>query len=189
MGIASKLRRHPFEGAKVFCVAAFAAAYLWFAKPTALSLALGVPFVLAGVLIRAWAAGHLERSHRLTTSGPYAYLRDPLYLGRLLFLCGFGVMGNGPVTWGMFAAALLVFFFNYMPRKLRKETARLERLWGEPYREYRSQVRSLIPRLHPYPGRSPHRWRFQVFWGDNREQWLILAVLAWVTVLVAKLCV
>ncbi len=187
MGIAHKLRKRPVEGVKVLCVAAFALAYAWFARPSGLSLALGAPLVLAGLCLRAWAAGHLQRHLRLTTSGPYAYLRDPLYLGRLLLICGFAVIGNAPVTWAMFAAAMAVFFFDYMPRKLRKETTRLEKLYGEVYRRYRAQVPSLIPRLTPYPERAPDRWRFQVFWSENREQWLLLAVLALAAAVASKL--
>ena len=60
---------------------AFAALYLWLANPTLASLALGSIFVVPGLLLRAVASGHVTKNEQLTTSGPYAYTRNPLYLG------------------------------------------------------------------------------------------------------------
>ena len=178
MGFLTKLTQHRLEALKVLAVWVFAVAIVWLAAPTRASFAAGIGIVLLGLLVRGWAAGHLQRNTGLATSGPYAYLRDPLYLGRLLLLCGFAIMANHPIAYALFGAALLVFFLNYMPRKLRKETRRLEKAYGEPYVEYRRQVRSLIPRLTPYPKRSPNRWSLAVYWHENREYWLLLAALA-----------
>lgn len=185
MALHSKLKR-PLEGLKVVLVWGFAVALALLATPSEASLLEGVPLVLAGLLIRAWAAGHLQRNKELATSGPYSYLRDPLYVGRLLLLCGLGVIGNNPMAYALCGAALLVFFLNYMPRKVRKETARLEKHHGERYAEYRRQVRSLIPRLRPYPGRSMNRWRLALFWRENREQWLMLAVVLLLVAMVLR---
>lgn len=185
MGLHSKLRR-PLEGLKVLLVWGFAVALAFVATPSTASLLVAAPLVLAGLLIRAWAAGHLQRNKELTTSGPYSYVRDPLYVGRLLLLCGFGVIGNNPVAYALAGAAILVFFLDYMPRKMRKETARLEKRHGERYVQYRREVRSLIPRLRPYPASSGKKWRLALFWRENREQWLMLAVLLLVAVMALK---
>jgi len=154
------------------------------ARPTLLSLLGGGILVLAGLATRVWAAGHLSRSTELTTSGPYAYLRDPLYLGRLFFIVGLCTMGSG-WDWLLLVVGLGVFFGSYMPRKRRKEMARLEARFGEAYTRYAAQVRSLIPRLTRYPEASRKRWTPGLFWKDNREQYLaagvavIVALLAW----------
>lgn len=186
MGLIDKLRKHPVEAAKVLAVAAFGAAFAWLGTPSNVSIAVGVPLIAVGLLIRIWAAGHLRRNQQLATSGPYAYLRDPLYLGRLFLLVGLGVLSNNVYTYALFGFAMIVFFLNYMPRKLAKETKRLEHYFGQEYVEYCQQVRSLIPRLSPYPKRSTLGWSFATFWSENREQWLVSAVVLIVAVMVLR---
>ena len=186
MGLVDKLRTRPAEAAKVLAVAAFGAAFAWLGTPSNISIAVGIPLIAVGLLIRSWAAGHLRRNQQLATSGPYAYLRDPLYLGRLFLLVGLGVLANNLYTYALFGFAMIVFFLNYMPRKLAKETKRLEHYFGQQYVEYRKEVRSLIPRLSPYPKRSTLGWSFATFWRENREQWLVFAVVLIVAVMVLR---
>ncbi|MEP6960842.1 MAG: isoprenylcysteine carboxylmethyltransferase family protein, partial [Acidobacteriota bacterium] len=64
------------------------AAFLWFSDPTWESLARGLALALAGLLLRAWAAGHLEKNQALAESGPFAYVRNPLYIGTLITAAG-----------------------------------------------------------------------------------------------------
>lgn len=177
MSLMTKLKGHPMEAVKVIIVWAFILALAWFATPSERSLVAGLPLVVAGLLVRGWAAGHLVRNKQLATSGPYAYVRDPLYVGRFFLLCGFAVVADSPVTYVLFGVGLLAFFLDYMPRKLRKETQRLQRHFGQEYTEYHCQVRSLIPRLTPYPGRARNRWSFAIFWRENREHWFALAAV------------
>jgi hypothetical protein len=82
-------------------------------------------------------------------------------------------MGWG-YSWIILLPGLAVFFLNYMPRKYRKEMARLEELFGEEYREYSSYASSLIPRLKPYPSAKQKPWRFDLFWNENREQYFFV---------------
>ncbi len=151
----------------------FAAVIL--ASPTKASLIAGGVIVCIGELIRIWATGHLNRNQELTTSGPYAYVRDPLYLGRLFLIIGFSIMG-----WGycllLMPIGLIIFFLNYLPRKYRKEMTRLENLFGEDYRSYSAYARSLLPRFSPYPKASKRSWSFALCWKENREQYFILIV-------------
>ncbi len=187
MALVKKLRTRPVEGLKIILVAVFGLAVLWLARPTRGSFLTGLPLVIAGVWVRAWAAGHLRRNRELATSGPYAYVRDPLYLGRLFLLIGFTIMANTTATYVLGAVGLGVFFLNYMPRKLRKETARLEGFFGATYVNYRRRVRSLIPRLTPYPGHDRRRWSPAVYWRENHEQWLLLAAAALTFILALKI--
>jgi len=55
--------------------------YLIFARPTPLTLAVGGGIALIGVIVRAWASGHISKNERLATTGPYAHTRNPLYFG------------------------------------------------------------------------------------------------------------
>jgi len=146
------------------------------AAPTHLSLLYGGILVIIGEAVRIWASGHLTRDKEVTTSGPYAFVRDPLYLGRLFILTGLCVM-----AWGyallVLPVGLLIFFLNYMPRKHRKEMDRLESLFGEEYRRYADYAHSLVPRIRPYPNARQRSWQFSIFWNENREQYLLAAVL------------
>lgn len=153
------------------------------ARPQGWSLVVGGILVFLGEVIRVWASGHLMRTQELTTSGPYAYLRDPLYLGRLLLLIGFCIMAWG-YAWILLLVGLGVFFFNYMPRKYRKEMTRLEDLYGDDYRHYAAYAKSLVPRLNPYPRARRRGWSFDLFWKENREQYFVLGVVILALVLV-----
>jgi protein-S-isoprenylcysteine O-methyltransferase Ste14 len=85
---------------------AFAVVYLWLARPSWWSLAAGAAIAAAGLWLRALAAGHVRKSAEITTSGPYAHTRNPLYLGSLVIATGFGLASRNP-----WVALLIVFFF------------------------------------------------------------------------------
>jgi protein-S-isoprenylcysteine O-methyltransferase Ste14 len=158
---------------------------LFLARPNKLSLVIGSIIVFAGEFVRIWASGHLIRNEEITTSGPYAYLRDPLYLGRVLLLIGFCIMAWG-YTWIILLLGLGVFFLNYMPRKYRKEMVRLEDLFGEEYKAYASYTRSLIPRLRPYSNAKNRQWRFDLFWKENKEQYFLLGTIVFFLLLLGR---
>ena len=66
---------------RVTCGFIMVAAFAWFSRPDARSLAWGLPVSALGLALRAWATGHVEKNIKLAQSGPYAYVRNPLYLG------------------------------------------------------------------------------------------------------------
>ena len=67
----------------------FAAFYLWRARPSMVSLAWSLLLVVPGLLLRAYASGYVKKNAELTVTGPYAYTRNPLYLGSVLMAFGF----------------------------------------------------------------------------------------------------
>src|ERR1700704_1355737 len=73
---------------------AFAIAYVWLAHPTRISLLAGALLLLPGLLLRGLASGHVQKDKQLTTSGPYGYTRNPLYLGSLFMAAGFAIAGR-----------------------------------------------------------------------------------------------
>lgn len=168
-------------------VYAFIAALLYVSHPTPALLLAGFFLVLLGEAIRLWAAGHLTKSVRLVTTGPYAYTQNPLYLGRLLILTGLAIAARTDAYLNLvaLAAGYAVFFFYYIPRKLRVEGGRLARLHGAAFEEYHRSVPILVPRLRRYPGgRQP--WSFPLM-VRNQEPLVVagvtlaLIVLAWKT--------
>ena len=68
---------------------AFAILYFWLAQPTVISMLVGGAIVIPGLLVRALASGHVQKNEQLATTGPYAYTRNPLYLGSLILALGF----------------------------------------------------------------------------------------------------
>lgn len=123
----------------------FAAAYLWFARPKWLSVAAGSVFIAAGLAIRAAASGHIRKNRELSTTGPYAYTRNPLYLGSLLIAIGF-VIASRNLWIGLGAVAM--FLIIYLP-VVRAEEEYL-RTTFPAYEQYAAAVPRFWPRLSPY---------------------------------------
>jgi protein-S-isoprenylcysteine O-methyltransferase Ste14 len=120
--------------------------FLILARPTPSLVAIGAAVAAIGLLVRAWAAGTIHKESQLTTSGPYAFTRNPLYVGS--FFIGLGVtIAGGHWIW---AALFVVFFVGVYARTMAVEAARLTELYGERYREYARGVPAFLPRLTPY---------------------------------------
>ena len=84
----------------------FAVCYFWLARPTPRPILIGAIIVLCGLFIRALASGYVQKNEELTTGGPYAYTRNPLYFGSLILAVGFGWAAQ---NWWIAAAILLIF--------------------------------------------------------------------------------
>ena len=128
------------------------AVFAWFSHPTVESLLWGTPVSIAGLALRAWAAGCLAKNQQLATGGPYAYTRNPLYVGTLLVAAGLAIASRSVGLALLFAA---VFLFVYLP-VIQNEEQHLRKIFPE-YREYAERV----PALFPKPGRQsgpPFRW-------------------------------
>ncbi|MFP3948340.1 MAG: methyltransferase family protein [Longimicrobiales bacterium] len=120
--------------------------FLILARPTPGLLVAGGCIASLGTAIRAWAAGCIKKQRELTTTGPYAHTRNPLYLGSLLIGIGVTVAGG---RW-IFTALFVLFFLLVYRQTMKNEEALLEREFGEAYRRYREEVPRLLPRLGPY---------------------------------------
>ncbi|MGC2697449.1 MAG: isoprenylcysteine carboxylmethyltransferase family protein [Candidatus Angelobacter sp.] len=123
----------------------FAAAYLWFAWPTWVSLSAGAAFIVVGLLVRAMASGHIRKNAALATTGPYAYMRNPLYLGSIVIALGFIVAARN--VW-IGIGALAMFAFIYLP-VIKAEEAYLRATFSD-YAQYASHVPRFFPRLTPH---------------------------------------
>lgn len=125
----------------------FAVLYFWLARPTWRFIALGAIVILPGLLIRALASGHVRKNEALATSGPYAYTRNPLYLGSLLIGVGFAVAAR---SWWVGVALVVMFFAIYLP-VIRDEEAFLRQKFPE-FEEYARRVPRMFPRITPRSG-------------------------------------
>ena len=148
-------------------------------EPTPGSVSAGFAFVVFGEILRCWAAGHLHKTVKLITSGPYRYTRNPLYLGRLLIFTGIAIMASIPyhANWIVLGFGYVIFFGYYLPRKENVEPARLRETHGELYEVYFKAVPALFPRRSPWPGASNDGWHSSRLL-RNREHWMALALTA-----------
>jgi len=121
---------------------AFALFYFWLAKPSWRSLALGTIFVVPGLLLRALASGHVRKNEALATSGPYAYTRNPLYLGSLLIGVGFAIAAR---SWWVGVILVVMFLAIYVP-VIRGEEKFLRQKFTA-FDDYSRRVPRMFPRL------------------------------------------
>ncbi len=120
------------------------AAILLLARPTLTSWMLGLAVVAMGEGLRIWASGHIHKSAEVTTTGPYAMCRHPLYLGHFLVATGFCISGDSLVA---FIIVSISFFIIYMPT-WKNEEKNLIDLFGQTYRDFMATTPALLPRLN-----------------------------------------
>ena len=121
---------------------AFAILYIWLAHPTLKFLVVGLMVSIPGILLRASASGHVQKNESLATTGPYAYTRNPLYLGSLIIAVGFALAAR---SWWI-AAIVLVFFVSVYVPVIRGEEKFLRSRFPE-FETYTAKVPRLLPRL------------------------------------------
>jgi len=124
----------------------FAAVFLWWARPTGLTLALSLLLVAPGLWLRGYAAGYVRKNAELTTSGPYAHTRNPLYLGSMLIAFGFGAAAG---NWYLLAGLAGLFAAIYIPTIQGEEEYLRAHFAG--FDEYAAQVPRLLPLLTAAP--------------------------------------
>ena len=149
------------------------------ARPTWISILLGVLISFFGLGIRAWASGHLRKEKALAVSGPYRYSRNPLYVGN--FLLGIGVVVGARSWWvlGLF----FVYYGVFYPPIIRRERDRMRALFPQQYEEYGKKVPLFFPSIRKH---LPAEGQFsRSLYRQNKEYralqgtlliWLILAV-------------
>ncbi len=120
--------------------------FFWFARPTPRLLLIGLVMAVVGACIRGWAAGTIHKERELTTTGPYAFTRNPLYVGS--FLIGAGVTAAGG-QW-VFVVLFLLFYAGVYGRTMQGEAELLTELFGDRFRHYQANVLAVVPRLTPY---------------------------------------
>ena len=142
----------------------------------------GVGLLAVSCWLRIWASGHLVKNKVLTVTGPYAYVKNPLYIGTFLGMIGaaFLTMGDPRRTdqpwyllhlnWIILALAIVAFIFYYIPYKKKREGNRLHDIFGEDWDHYDRSVPDYFPKLTRYEKAQDRPWSWQATC-DNSEQW------------------
>lgn len=114
---------------------------------------IGAPVALLGELIQMWAGSHLHKDERLTISGPYSHVRNPMYIGRFVLGLGFFIM-----TWNPYMiAAYVVLFAAYAHTRVLREESRLKEIFAPRYQEWCDETNRWLPSLKPYSGSESRR--------------------------------
>jgi protein-S-isoprenylcysteine O-methyltransferase Ste14 len=124
----------------------FAAVFIIFSRPTTITILIGAIVAFCGLMVRAWASGHIRKNAVLGVSGPYAYTRNPLYLGSFLLGIGFTIASGRPILWMLFVGLFLGIYWPVM----RLEESHLKKLFGEEYLRYAAQVPLFFPSLKSF---------------------------------------
>jgi protein-S-isoprenylcysteine O-methyltransferase Ste14 len=156
------------------------ALYLWLAKASALSLALGAVFIVLGLVIRGVASGYLDKNEQLATSGPYAYTRNPLYLGSVIMAVGFAIVAR---SLGIALILAAVFVGIYLPVIGAEETYLAQRFPEFP--EYARQVPRFGAKLKGRNGKGDS-FSWTLYW-KHREYNAIIGSATILAAVIAKL--
>ncbi len=112
-----------------------------FARPDSGTVAIGLAIAVLGQLFRIYAAGFIHKNKQLASTGPYALVRHPLYLGNFLILFGFTLAAaNLYVTIGV-----ILFFLIWYPAAIAYEDSKLENIFGDEWRAWSKNIRAIIP--------------------------------------------
>lgn len=158
----------------------FAAAYIWLAHPTGLSIAVGAAVAFVGLIVRALASGHVQKNEVFTVTGPYAYTRNPLYLGSIILAGGFLIAAR---SWWIVLIAAALLFVIYLP-VIRSEEDFLRQRFPE-FDDYARHVPRLIPRFTAHQSSSgSFSWHLYL---KHREYNAAIGMLSIIAVLIGKL--
>ena len=161
--------------------------YFWFAEPSIESLLVAAALMVLGLLIRGWAAGHVRKYDGVTVTGPYAWVRHPLYLGTAVLLVALAVAARNVWLAGLIAMYFLAFFIPTFRREERFKLAESD----DFYEFYRAVVPALIPGLRPRQFRQAaagkaRKFSFQTY-QHNREWRASVAAAAMLGMLYARI--
>jgi hypothetical protein len=156
--------------------------FLYLASPTKPSIAVGALIAAAGLIVRGAAAGHLRKLETLTTTGPYAWMRNPLYFGSALMAAGFAIAGRS--LWA--TLVIVAYFVAFYPVVMKKEEAELRERYGAAFIEYAKRVPLFFP-LPPRRSSSSESGPADAFSWDrymkNREYQAVLGAMLALAVL------
>lgn len=163
---------------------AFAVFYFWLARPTWHSIPPGALVIVPGLLVRALASGHVRKNEALATSGPYAYTRNPLYLGSLLIGVGFAIAAR---SWWVGIALVVMFCAIYFPVILDEEAFLRQKF--PDFDEYARRVPRMFPRLTAGASKSASGGFSLELYLKHHEYNALIGTLAMMVGLVVKLTI
>jgi protein-S-isoprenylcysteine O-methyltransferase Ste14 len=146
---------------------------------------LSAVLVLLGLSIRVLADGFAGRhtrteeieAPRLSTGGPYSFVRNPIYVGSMVL--GLGMVGllASWIALIPYLAVFAVFYFAVIPA----EEQFLRKTFGRQYEEYCQNVPRMRPRLTPWPGAEKTAFDWKPALGEWRVALAVVAILVFFT--------
>ena len=130
-----------FKKLRLWVTYPFAAVYLFWAYTCGIEFKTGIGFIFVGLLVRFWAAGYIKKKRELATGGPYAFVRNPLYLGNFLMGLGFCLFVQEILTTLLYFVLFFIFYWG----TIREEEVLLTELFGQKYLDYKKSVPVLFP--------------------------------------------
>jgi len=153
-------------------------AHLIWARPSTLTLAVGGAVAFVGVLVRAWASGHISKNRKLAVTGPYAHTRNPLYFGSFLIGAGFAIAAH----WTLLLLVIAFWALVYAPT-MEREKANIRERFPDAYDAYSANVPAFVPRVTPWRGEGPDEGAFDLGLYMKHGEWkagiTYLLVMAW----------
>ncbi len=150
------------------------AACAWAAEPGQQRIMTGIAIAGAGQLFRIFAAGTIFKNRKLASTGAYALVRHPLYLGNILILAGFAVSAGNLVV----AAVIVVFFLVWYPSAIRYEDAKLERIFEDDWRNWSTGTNAVFPGRFSWKSLTDAHWNARQSMIRNGELYITVYLLA-----------
>jgi len=145
------------------------------AKPSWLSLGVGLSVCGLGLGLRTWACGHLEKDKALTISGPYRFTRNPLYLGNLIIGLSVVIGARSVIVLFYF----LFYFLLFYPVIISVEKQKMQQIFPHEYPEFENQVPLFFPSLKPSLPRNNRRFQWSLYQKNKEIRALWAALIFW----------
>jgi len=149
------------------------------AQTSQVLLAVGIPVIVLGTLVRLYASGFILKNEQLATYGPYALVRHPLYTGNILIIIGFSIASG--VWWTALVA--LAFFWFYYPTAIEYEDRKLNRIFGSEWESWSSRTPALMPTFANIGALSEGSWSLAKSSRQNGEPIIVVYIAAWIAYL------
>ena len=152
------------------------------AQPLYANFAIGCSIVLLGLIVRLYASGFVLKNKELSTTGPYAFVRHPLYTGNILILMGVSLTTSLPWT----IVCSILFFWFYYPPAIEYEDRKLKLLFPDTWNSWANQTPPLLPKLKTHDF-NLSSWSWKKSLVNNYEPVIVFYVVIWLIVLANRL--
>ncbi len=142
----------------------------------------GTAVAFMGITVRMWAAGYVMKNKELATTGPYAYVRHPLYVGNILLLFGFSLASS--LWWAFVLMGALLWF--YYPPTISYEDNKLRNIFGEEWENWSKNIHALIPTFGSKAGSAKSSWSFKKSLMQNGEPIIVAYLIGCLYLLYTK---
>lgn len=142
-------------------------------NPVAVLFYIGAAIAAVGIVVRMWASGYVMKNKELATTGPYAYVRHPLYVGNILLLVGFSLASS--LWWSFVLMAALLWF--YYPPTISYEDNKLRGIFGEEWEAWAKNIHALIPTFGAKAGSAKSAWSFRKSLMQNAEPVIVIYLI------------